>query len=166
MDNNLKDFLKSADEKFNPDSVDKELNILAVSCDDAEDMQLWYYYMFKDAGLFTSESFYPNSNFENVDLVLLNNLYFKHNEYEKKNISNSWEFKDTFNLIFKNPYAKQSKEDAIQEFLKLCPNYNSQFSGWDISGSAEKEVKDSRRIADFIKAELEEKQQIYLFEKP
>jgi len=166
MDNNLKDFLKSADEKFNPNSTDKELNILAVSCDDSEDMQLWYYYMFKDAGLFTSESFYPKSNFENVDLVLLNNLYFKHNDYESKNISNPWEFENTFNLMFKNPNAKQPKEEAIQEFLKICPNYNTQFKDWDISGVADEEVKDSRRIADFIKAELEEKLKIYHYERP
>lgn len=166
MDNNLKDFLKSADEKFNPESSNQELNILAVSCDDAEDMQLWYYYLYKDAGLFTSNSFYPTLNFENVDLVLLNNLYFRHNKYKTKNISNSWNLLDAFCLIFKNPFAKKIKECAIQEFLMLCPNYNNMFKDWDSGSSVEEEVKDIRKIADFIKLELEENQKLYLFEKP
>ena len=63
--------------KFNPSASEEELNILSVSCDDAEDMQLWYYYMFKEQGLFQEYSFWQHSDYENVDLVLLNNLYFK-----------------------------------------------------------------------------------------
>lgn len=166
MDNNLKDFLKSANEKFNPSATDKELNVLSVSCNDAEDMQLWYYYMYKDRGLFTKDSFCPHSDYDNVDIVLLNNLYFKHNKFSGKKLKNSWDLGQSFNLIFINPFAKQKKDAAIQKFLTICPNHNTPFRAWDISGSAEEEVKDSRRIADFIKAQLEEKDKVYLFEQP
>ena len=166
MDNNLKDFLLSANKKFNPSASEEELNILSVSCDDAEDMQLWYYYMFKEQGLFQEDSFWQHSDYENVDLVLLNNLYFKHNNYVSKKLKNSWSFEDSFNLIFINPFAKQNKEKAIQEFLKICPNYNSELSEWKMPGTVDETVKDSRRIADFIKAELEENKGVFLFEQP
>lgn len=166
MDNSLKDFLLSANKKFNPTTTDKELNILSVSCNDAEDMQLWYYYMFKDQGLFTSASFHPTAEFENVDVVILNNLYYKHNEYFNKKLINSWDFGNCFNLIFINPFAKQKKEEAINELLRICPNQNAGFRLWNMPGSAEEEVKDSRRIADFIKAELEGNQKLYFFDQP
>ncbi|GEM_PF-913355 len=166
MDNNLKDFLLSADSKFNPASPDNELNVLAVCCDDAEDMQLWYYYMYKDQGLFTTGSFWNQSKFENVDLVLLNNLYFKHNKFFNKKLQNSWDFSTSFNLIFENPFAKLKKTEAIKQFLQICPNLNTEFRTWNMPGSAEEVVKDSRRIADFIKAELESNREIFLFEQP
>jgi len=166
MDNNLKSHLKSAHDKFNPNAPINELNVLAVCCNDAEDLQLWYYYMFKDQGLFTSESYWNQSEYENVDLVLINNLYFKHHKVFDKKITNSWNFDSSFNLIFENPFAKQKKEDAIKEFLRICPNFNREFRTWNMPGTVEEDVKDSRRIADFIKAELEEKSKIYLFEQP
>ncbi len=166
MDNNLKDFLISAHEKFNPDASDKELNILSVSVDDAEDMQLWYYYMFKDQGLFTPVSYHPQSEYDNVDLVMINNLYFKHNKYFQKKLANSWDFGNSCVLIFPNPNAKQAKNDAINHFLSICPNINQLYSAWRVPGSADEDVKDSRKIADFIKAELEDNQGTYLFEQP
>jgi hypothetical protein len=166
MDNNLKDFLLSANNKFNPITTDTELNILSVSCNDAEDLQLWYYYMFKDQGLFTTASFHPASEYENVDVVILNNLYYKHNQYFKKKVLNSWDFGNGLNLIFKNPFAKQKKEAAINHFLSICPNQNNDLRLWEMPGNAELEVKDSRRIADFIKDELELKKKKYFFEQP
>lgn len=166
MDNSLKDFLLSANKKFNPAASDKELNILSVSCNDAEDMQLWYYYMFKDQGLFTPSSFHPVSEFENVDVVILNNLYFKHYEYFNKKLLNSWDFGNCFNLIFINPFAKQKKDAAVAELLNICPNQNTGFRLWNMPGTAEEEVKDSRRIADYIKAELEANLKQYYFQQP
>lgn len=166
MDNSLKDFLLSANKKFNPAASDKELNILSVSCNDAEDMQLWYYYMFKDQGLFTSSSFHPVSEFENVDVVILNNLYFKHYEYFNKKLLNSWDFGNCFNLIFINPLAKQKKDAAVAELLNICPNQDTGFRQWNMPGTAEEEVKDSRRIADYIKAELEDNLKQYYFQQP
>ncbi|RZK16222.1 MAG: hypothetical protein EOO43_14730 [Flavobacterium sp.] len=130
MDNNLKDFLVSANNKFNASSTEYDLNILSVSCGDAEDMQLWYYYMFKDKGLFTSTSFYPKVEYENVDVVVLNNLYFKHYDYFSKKLLDSWDFGNCFNLIFVNPYAKQKKSAAIAELLNICPNQSQTRSHW------------------------------------
>lgn len=166
MDNNLKDFLLSANNKFKPSAASNELNILSVSCNDAEDMQIWYYYMFKDDGLFTQNSFHPKSEFENVDVVILNNLYFKHNKYFTKKLLNSWDFANCFNLIFVNPFSKQKKEAAIIELLKICPNYNKELKTWKMPSDVEEEVKDSRRIANLIKAELEKNQGVFLFEQP
>lgn len=58
MDNNLKDFLKSAHQKFNPDSDENEINILLVCCDDSADMQSWVGYLYACQGLFTKDSFH------------------------------------------------------------------------------------------------------------
>lgn len=52
MDNNLKDFLIFAHEKFASATPDYELNILVVGCDDARDMQKWYSYLYGAKGLF------------------------------------------------------------------------------------------------------------------
>jgi hypothetical protein len=151
MDNSLKDFLLSANKKFNPTNTDKELNILSVSCNDAEDMQLWYYYMFKDQGLFTSASFHPTAEFENVDVVILNNLYYKHNEYFNKKLLNSWDFGNCFNLIFINPFAKQKKEEAINELLRICPNQNAGFRAFPYgSGFPLQSFAKSKRISASI----------------
>ena len=165
MDNNLKDFLVSAHKKFNPNATDKELSILSVSCNDAEDLQLWYYYMFKDQGLFTNESYFDTSKYENVDIVMLNNLYYKHSKYFNKQLLNSWDFDNSFVIVFSNPFAKKTKTDALNHFLSICRNFNQEYNDWFVPGTAEEEVKDSRKLADFIKAELEESQGIYLFEQ-
>lgn len=45
MDNNLKDFLELAHNKFPATTPDTTLNVLLVGCDDAEDMQNWFNYL-------------------------------------------------------------------------------------------------------------------------
>ena len=55
MDNNLKDFLESAHEKFNPLCDENEVNILLIGCNHPADMQSWVGYLTRDGGHFTRE---------------------------------------------------------------------------------------------------------------
>ncbi|NQD81038.1 hypothetical protein HP436_12725 [Pseudomonas sp. CrR14] len=57
MDNNLKDFLVSAHEKFSPQNQNTELNVLVVGCDDPMDMQKWHSYLYGVQGLFTQKPY-------------------------------------------------------------------------------------------------------------
>jgi hypothetical protein len=93
-------------------------------------------------------------------------LYYKHNEFYLKNLDNPWDFGNSFVLIFENPFVIQRKDLALSKFLEICPNYNMMFGEWSMPGKIDEKVKESRRIADFIKDELERKRNIYLFLKP
>ena len=91
MDNNLKDFLYSAHDKFPPPDSENELNVLVVGCNDAMDMQQWWGYLYAEEGLFTQESFAEIEKYRQVDLVVLTNLYHRHHKYfEKKVLSDFW----------------------------------------------------------------------------
>lgn len=127
MDNKLKDYLLSAHSKFKDSTGPDELNLLAVCCSDWMDMQKWFCYMYDYQGLFTQESFYPVGNFNNVDVVMLTNLYHRHHEYWRKDkIIHHWDLSNSFNLIFSNPFRQKDKKEIIFSFIDAVPNYSNQ----------------------------------------
>lgn len=166
MDNVLKDFLISANNKFNPDLNENEVNILLVGCDDSNDIQEWFHYLFASQGLFTSESFTDNKLYSSVDLVVLTNLYFKHKDFYKKQSKGFWSLTDTFNLYFENPSKKHTKRRAIDSFYFEFLNYNSAFNSYSPAGNTPDDIRDSFRILHFIKDYLEKENGIYLFNRP
>lgn len=163
MDNNMREFLELAHEKFNPTPNENEVNILLVGCDDERDIQNWYYYLFASEGLFTSESFSSKNKYNNVDLVVFTNLYFKHNKFFNKKTENSWTLQPGFNLVFSNPFRKLLKEKAILNFLNFFPHYTWDLSNYSVPGDVPLYVKDSQRISWFVKDFLEKTKGIYLF---
>lgn len=165
MDNNLKDFLKSAHQKFNPDSDENEINILLVCCDDPADMQSWFGYLYASQGLFTKDSFYSKDKYSNVDIVVLTNLYFKHKTFHNKKIEHSWTLSETLNLSFISPYRKRNKKVGILNFRNEMINYNDQIAKFEVPGDAPDHIKEIVRIPYFVREFLEQKQGIYLFEK-
>lgn len=166
MDNNLKDFLELANEKFNANTPANELNILVVGCDDANDIQNWFYYLWADQGLFTPNSFTDSAKYNNVDLGVFTNLYFKHNHFFDKRVSNSWSLSDTFNLLFPNPLRKSNKKDAFFHFIEIFNHYSNELSVYNVPGDAPDYVKNTQRITYFVKRFLEEQKGLYLFESP
>lgn len=163
MDNNMKGFLISAHEKFNPNPVEDEVNILAVCCGNPQDMQNWFSYLYANKGLFTPYSFCDHNEYKRVDLVILSNLYHRHHEfYEKESLHNHWFFEHAFNLICCNPLRFLSKERAIKSFTQGFPNYSTQLMNHNVLGDVPQYIKDVLRIPDFIRVELEEKG-IHLF---
>ncbi len=164
MDNNLKDFLISAHEKFNSEAEENELNILLVGCNDPGDMQSWVGYLTSPQGLFTYSSFENPVSYENVDLVVFTNLYFKHKEFHKKKISNSWNLNQTLNLGIINPFSKQNKIKGILNFNSELINYNAEINKFKVSGNVPDFVKEVVRIPHFVHEFLERDHKIYLFE--
>ncbi|WP_294311521.1 hypothetical protein [uncultured Chryseobacterium sp.] len=165
MDNNLKDFLESAHQKFNPESDDEELNILLVCCDDPADIQSWVGYLTASEGLFTENSFLDPVNYNNVDIVVFTNLYYKHKDFINKNIANSWNLDQTFNLGLVNPYRKKKKINAIDNFYNELINYNNEINQFEVPGNAPNYVKEAIRVPYFVREFLEKEKGIYLFEK-
>lgn len=166
MDNSLKDHLLSAHEKFAPETPATEVNILVVGCDDARDMQRWYNYLYAGEGLFTPASFQDAVTFENVDLVVFTNQFFKHSRFFEKNVSNSWTLDPGFNLIYQNPRRRSEKKGAIVHFLNLLPNFSEPVERHVLPGSAPEEVKNTSRIPRFVADHLERKEGRYLFQNP
>ncbi|HUC82965.1 MAG TPA: hypothetical protein VMR70_18800 [Flavisolibacter sp.] len=167
MDNNMKDYLTNAHQKFADTTPEDTANVLIVGCGDAMDMQQWYYYLFAPQGLFTTHPFHPPANYSNVDAVLLTNQYFKHHKFFEKNIENSWTLAGGFNLLFPNPNRKAKKEKALKHLLSVLPNWNEELSRYRVPAAFDvpPEVTQSVLIHTFVKAELEKGQGLYLFEK-
>ncbi|WP_237275780.1 hypothetical protein [Tenacibaculum ovolyticum] len=163
MDNNLKDFLESAHDKFDPTPKENEINILLVGCDDDRDIQNWFNYLWAEQGLFTDQSFADRDKYKNVDLVVFTNLYFKQNKYFDKTVNDCWTLDKSFNLIFGNPYRHLQKEDGIKHFMKLLPNYTEELGKYIVPGDVPEYVKNTCRISWFVKDDLEKKQGLYLF---
>ena len=163
MDNNLKDYLISAHEKFNPAADENELNVLLVGCDDAHDLQMWFNYLYGPKGLFTSESFSDISKFNLVDAVVLTNQYHKHYHFFDKNITDAWTLENGFNLIFRNPFALTAKKAAFEHFVKILPNYSIELNTYQVPGEAPDYVKQTVWVHDFIKDFLEGQRSIKLF---
>jgi hypothetical protein len=106
MDNNLKDYLLSASKKFKDATAKTDINILVVCCDNAKSMQEFFNYLFQPGGFFDEDpnpTILTKSEYKNVDVVILCNLYYRHRHYfNKPNIAANWDFSKAFNLIFDN----------------------------------------------------------------
>lgn len=165
MDNNLKDFLESAHQKFNPECIENEVNILLICCDDKADMQSWVGYLTASQGLFTRESYVDKSTYNNVDIVLLTNLYYKHKDFNHKNTSGSWNLNETLNLFIVNPFRAKDKKEGILNFQNEIINYNKEISEFEVPGEAPTGVKESVRIPHFVIDYLENQNGIYLFDR-
>lgn len=163
MDNNLKDFLELAHNKFDPTPKENEVNILLVGCDDERDIQNWFNYLWAEKGLFTEHSFAEKNNYKNVDLVVFTNLYFKHNRYFDKKVNNSWSLDKSFNLILGNPYRHLKKEEGIKHFMNILPNYTVELGEYVVPGDVPDAVKNSVRIPYFVKEHLEKEKGLFFF---
>jgi len=163
MDNNLKDFLVSAHQKFNPTPNENEVNILVVCCGDANDIQFWHNYMFAPQGLFTKGSYYNQNEYSLVDVVVLTNLYHRHNKYfDKQNLVGIWDFSEAFNLVFSNPFRKLNKENSIKHFLEIFPHYTNELAEHKIVLQNEPEIMRNILnsivgIPDFVRINFTEK---------
>ncbi len=165
MDNNLKDFLESAHNKFDPNPKENEVNILLVGCDNERDIQNWFNYLWAEKGLFTNQSFEDNDHYNNVDLVVFTNLYFKQNKFFDKKVNNCWTLDKSFNLIYSNPNRLLQKNTGISHFKELFPNYTEELNNYISSGDVATDVKGAVKIPHFIQEILEGQQDLYLFNK-
>lgn len=134
LDNVMKDFLESAQEKM-IDSPLSNVNVLVVCCNDEVDLKNWRDYLIGNGGFFTDDSYIGRDSFDRVDFVLLTNVYNRHFRYfEDSRLSNHWSIRSSFNLLYANSKSKLSwtlRPDQGQVIAKdLCnmfPNFSSDF---------------------------------------
>lgn len=125
-DNTLKDFLVSAQGKFNPQSGCDDLNILLVACGYYFNLQEWYFYMFENDGLFTANSFHPPSAFSLVDIVVLTNLKYCHANARE---FHDWTLKNVFILPFLNPRRRTTAlSESIVRGLGIFNHHLKRFN--------------------------------------
>lgn len=155
MDNKLKDFLISAHGKFADSTSDETLNVLAVCCDTASDMQKWFGYLYGPEGLFMNDSYHPVSNYERVDVVLLTNLYHRHYNYRHKDqLTSHWDLGKAFNIVLSNPKRQRDKRDAILHFTTTLPNHSWKLSQYEVPGDAPPDVKAAIRLSSYVADKL------------
>lgn len=71
------------------------------------------------------DSYHPQTDYDNVDVVVLSNIYHRHkNFWEKDKIFDHWNFSSAFNLIFFNPNKRAVKTEAIEKFAAIIPNHS------------------------------------------
>ena len=127
-DNNLKDFLVSAQEKV-IGAPEKDINVLIVCCDSALDMQAWREYLFGSSGLFTDNSFVPHEKFSRVDYVLLTNIYNRHYEYYNTPVlCDHWKLSSSFCLLYPNKFSSRNKKimDCKSDFEFISSIFNNE----------------------------------------
>lgn len=154
MDNNLKDFLISAHEKFAPQTQDTELNVLVVGCDDPMDMQKWHSYLYGVQGLFTQESYAEASAYDRVDIVLLTNLYHRHKDQATKDkLSGHWNLYEAFCILCENPKSLKPAETFL-EFSKTVRHYNNELNSHTVEGEAPEFILKGLAIPNFVVTQL------------
>jgi len=87
-------------------------------------------------------------------------------KYWTKQLENwSWSLDNAFNLIMCNPYRSMEKRAAIENFVKILPNYSGAIDAYIVPGEAPNYVKDTVKVSWFVRDYLQEQNGIYLFEK-
>jgi len=156
FDNSFKSHLHSAQSKFPKADNNNNCNILILACNDSEDLQNHYNYLFAASGFFTSNSFVNHLEYNLVDIVFLTNLFFKHN-YDTENPKldeQSWQFEKSFIIGYRNPFRKDLKNEHLNMIEAIVPNYTQNFK--EYSGGPE-----FIRLRHFIHTELGMNRKIY-----
>lgn len=174
LDNTLKDFLYSTQEKVAKSSL-RDVNLLVVCCKDEVDMQLWRGYLFGFNGYFTETSFIPRRNFNRVDYVLLTNIQNRHYRYfSGSRVDDRWSLAGSFNLLYPNKFSTRNKtiysgEKDLEEINKVFPNHNIEFEKYlkdkgDVPLNESQEAKTSNLGIAFYVDKLKQ-QGLNLFSK-
>lgn len=109
QDNKLKDYLLSANFKFNL-SNENELNLLFL-CLTTNEFLLFLEYMINvDTGLFSGNSYVDMNNFEKIDFFVLSNIKSGHYKYDLMSCDANfdiWDINKYVNFIIPNVAKKQ-----------------------------------------------------------
>lgn len=127
MDNNLKDFLLSSNEKLFENYPLEHLNVLFIGCADSMDMQQFDNYLVAPRGFFSNNPYIDPEKYSNVDVVVLTNLYYNHSPRYNRRTKNSWNLSSSFCIAFSNPYTKKNQPDIFNMLLSLFPNYTIKY---------------------------------------
>lgn len=128
MDNKLKDFLIKASKQFYSSDNDKHLNILIVCANSAQHIQDVFGYLYGPRGLLTPSSYWPANEYEHVDLVVISNVYYRHdNSKQKEHLCSHWNLDASFNIATRlTGKSGARKEQACNVFMKCFSNLNQE----------------------------------------
>lgn len=157
FDNNLKSHLTSTQSKLPRENNNTFCNVLIIGCNNSDDIQNQYHYLFsRDRGFFSENPLIQHSEFDLVDIIFLSNLFFKHNSEidETKLNKESWHFEKSFMVGFRNPYRKDSKFEHLELIESIIPNYTKSFMEY-------KSGPEFFRLQHFIHTELGMNREIY-----
>lgn len=150
MDLKLKDYLLSAHKKFPPQINMDHLNVLIVCVDDQMDMNQWFGYLNGSKGFFTTDSFVPQDSYNNVDLVVLSNLYHRHHKpMQKDKILAHWDLSEAFNILIRNPNSTKS-ERIFSYFHSFLPNETNKIHDYVVDGDAPGYIKMALAIPHYV----------------
>ncbi|MFF7065587.1 hypothetical protein [Pseudomonas sp. NPDC008258] len=161
MDNNMKEFLVSAHEKFSNSTSDTELNVLIVGCDDAMDMQKWHSYLYGAQGLFTVDSYVDRGAYQKVDMVVLTNLYHRHKDPAAKDkLSGHWRLSEAFCLLCANPESAKPFE-TLNEFSGTLRHYTNELNEYMAGDDEPDFILKGIGIPAFVGSQLQAKGNYY-----
>jgi hypothetical protein len=129
----LKDCLLSANEKFSPNSSVDNLNLLFLGLGYAGNISDWYMHLHGEQGLFTADGFYPSSDFDLVDAVILSNLRYWHEHAARYH---DWTLRNVFLLPIVNPHARSSlMSDSVLVGLSVIDHHLQTFRSFRASAA-------------------------------
>lgn len=155
-DNNLKSHLTSAQSKLPKENNYQFCNVLIIGCNDSDDIQNQYHYLYAKNGFFTENPLIEHNEFDLVDIVFFSNLFFKHNsKIDKPKLNKeSWQFEKSFIVGFRNPYRKDQKLEHLDLIEGIIPNYTKSFMEYKVG-------PEFIRLKHFIHTELGMNRKIY-----
>lgn len=129
-DNTLKQFLLEAANKFPTCAACsfESVNVLFVACDYYDNMGRWRGYLYGEQGLFTVSSFQERSTYENVDVVIISNLKYRHRLVRKPT---DWTLENTLLLPFANPRTGRTLlRSIVHTGLSIFNHHMQQFGAY------------------------------------
>jgi hypothetical protein len=152
----------SANDKFSSASGVDDLNVLFLSCGKFDKMNEWHTCLYGTQGLFTGHSFAPEARCPKVDLVILSNLRYRH---EQARAYPAWTLDDVLLLPIINPHGRSNRTtEAIEEGLSVFNHYLTEFASfhgsklfWDKHSenrvNIQKVLKVNYFVMDYLKPE-------------
>jgi hypothetical protein len=152
----LKDALVSAHAKFSPNSSVENLNVLFLSAGYVGDLNERYMSLYGTEGFFTNAPLHPASAFGLVDMIILSNLRYWH---QQSAATHDWSLRDVFLLPLVNRHHRCSlMSDALDAGLSLFEHHMRRFRNF-VDTHADNfppHVREPLRLLHYINDDLSE----------
>jgi hypothetical protein len=152
----LKDALVSAQSKFPPHSSVDNLNVLFLSAGYVGDLSERYINLYGTEGFFTNTPLHPASAFRLVDLIILSNLRYWH---QQSAATHDWSLCDVFLVPLLNRHHRHLlMSDALNAGLSLFDHHMRRFNEFvDTTGDDfPPHVREPLRLLHYINDDLSE----------
>ncbi len=130
----LKDALVSAHSKFAPTSSAGDLNVMFLAAGNVGHLNDSYMHLFANGGLFTARAMHPAAEFSLVDVVVVSNLRYWH---EQCATLHDWSLRNVLLVPFVNPHHRKSLlRESLIDGLSVFDHHKRRFEQFDDVGAA------------------------------